>query len=206
MHPRTAVLWIPLLLAYWITIGLRASFFLPSELPASWLFQANAPERTSAYWSAVRATTIALVVPPTLMITALLAALNGWRVAASHALLACAIVVLLAEVIALTVDFIPFTRAYQPGHAKLKTLWWLYVLGIYVFAYWPTRLELRVMDAPPALLEMVGGIVVGIFALELAGRRRALRWTVHPREERPDAFSSATVLDLGGVVYRGDRD
>ena len=44
---------------------------------------------------------------------------------------------LLAEVIALTVDFIPFTRAYQPGHAKLKTLWWLYILGIYVFAYWP---------------------------------------------------------------------
>jgi len=27
-------------------------------------------------------------------------------------------------------------------------------------------------------------------------------WTVHPHEERPGAFSGATVLDLGGAVQR----
>src|SRR6185295_14819395 len=41
MQPRTAVLWIPLLLGYWATIGLRASFFVPSELRAAWAFQSN---------------------------------------------------------------------------------------------------------------------------------------------------------------------
>jgi hypothetical protein len=46
------------------------------------------------------------------------------------------------------------------------------------------------------------GTVVGIVALELAGRRRAVKWTVRPREEPADAFSSATVLDLGGAVQR----
>jgi len=32
MHPGTVVLWIPMVLSYWIAIGVRASFFVPSVL------------------------------------------------------------------------------------------------------------------------------------------------------------------------------
>ena len=38
-RPRMAVLWTPLVLAFWMTVGLRAAFFVPSELPASWTFR-----------------------------------------------------------------------------------------------------------------------------------------------------------------------
>src|SRR2546430_13160063 len=50
IRPRTAVLWIPLVLVYWIGIGLRAAFFMPSDLPASWTFRFNGPLRASAFW------------------------------------------------------------------------------------------------------------------------------------------------------------
>ena len=53
---RTAVLWIPLVCAYWIAIGLRASFFVPSELPAAWAVRVNGPDAPCEYWSATRAT------------------------------------------------------------------------------------------------------------------------------------------------------
>ena len=47
--PRTAVLWIPLVLTYTVAIGVRAAFFVPTKLAASWTFGVNAPVRTSAY-------------------------------------------------------------------------------------------------------------------------------------------------------------
>ena len=55
MQPRTIVLWIPLLVGYWLTIGLRASAFMPSELPAAWTFRSSAPTGTRAYWAGTRA-------------------------------------------------------------------------------------------------------------------------------------------------------
>src|SRR2546428_5973423 len=79
------VLWIPLVLAYWLTVGCRAAFFVPSELPSAWTFGANAPARAAAYWSAVRAAMIAVVLPPTLVVTFVVTApLVGWALAAWH--------------------------------------------------------------------------------------------------------------------------
>ena len=57
--PRTIVLWAPLLVAYWMTIGVRASFFVPSErqpttnrgqqpTPSSPRFSYFAPSETRA--------------------------------------------------------------------------------------------------------------------------------------------------------------
>jgi hypothetical protein len=195
-RPRTVVLWIPLILAYWAAIGLRASFFVPSELPAAWTFLANAPSRSRAYWSAVRASLIAFLVPPALTLALALGPLVGWRVAAWHALVVTAILVLLAEWIALTIDFVPFTRAYPPGHAKLKSRWPLYLLGMFAFAVWPVRLELRMLADPSSLLQMAAWIGAAIAALELVGRRRSLKWAMTPPEDVPDGLSSITVLSL----------
>jgi hypothetical protein len=199
-RPRTVVLWIPLALAYWATIGIRASFFVPSELPASWTFLASAPSRSRAYWSAVRASILALVLPPALTVALALGPLVGWRVAAWHGLVVTAIVVLLAEWIALTIDFVPFTRAYPPGHAKLKSRWPLYLFGMFAFAVWPVRLEIRMVHDPSSLLQMAVWIGAAIAVLEIVGRRRALNWVVTPPEDAPDGLSSITVLSLASAA------
>jgi hypothetical protein len=203
-RPRTAVLWIPLILAYWAAIGLRVSFFVPSELPASWTFLANAPTRSRAYWSAVRASLVALLVPPFAMLALALAPLVGWRVAAWHAVVVTAIVVLLCEVIALTIDFVPFTRAYPPGHSRLRTLWPLYLLGIFAVAVWPSRIELRLLNDPASLLRMVAWIAGAALVLEIIGWWRALKWEMTPPEDVPDGLSSAsiTVLSLASPAPR----
>ena len=41
---------------------------------------------------------------------------------------------------------VPFTRAYPPGHAKLKTRWHLYLLGMWAIAYVPVRMEMAVLE------------------------------------------------------------
>jgi len=201
-RPRTVVLWIPLILAYWAAVGLRASFFVPSELSASWNFLANAPSRTRAYWSAVRGSLLALLVPPAAMLALALGPLVGWRLAAWHALFVTAILVLLAEWIALTIDFVPFTRAYPPGHAKLKSRWPLYLLGMFAIAVWPVRIELRLLNNPAYLLQMVAWIVAAALVLDIVGRRRALEWDMTPPEDVPDGLSSVTVLSIASAAAR----
>jgi hypothetical protein len=197
-HPRTAVLWIPLVLAYSMVIGLRASFFVPSELRGSWTFRINGPGATTAYWSATRASMTVLVVPATALVaTAILVPLLGWRMAAIHTLSMCVVVMLLIELVALTITFVPFTRAYPPGHANLKSLWWLYMLGLFLCAYGPARIELAWIRDPAPLSEMTAALAVAIGALEIAGRRRAARWSAQEYDDQGDDPHSATVLDIG---------
>ena len=200
-RPRTAVLWIPLVLAYSLTIGLRAAFFVPSELPGSWTFRVNGPERTTAYWSATRSSMIAFVVPPTALATvAILVPLLGWRMAAIHTMSACVVAIFVIELVALTVSFVPFTRAYAPGHANLKSLWWVYALGLFTVAYWPARIHLSSIENPGPLFQMTATLAIAIGALDIVGRRRATRW----REPWPDApeddLSTVTVLNIGTIT------
>ena len=202
MRPRTVVLWIPLVLVYWAVVGLRASFFVPSELPGSWSLRANGPEQSVSYWSAVRASIVGFVLPPTIVVVACLVPLIGWQVAAWHALFVAAMVVLLAEVVSLTIDYVPFTQPYEPGHAKLKSRWPLYLFGMYATAAWPVRAELRAIGDPMAMVKLLVIIAVAIVVVEIAGRRRAREWTVQPIDETFGERPLLTSLNIGSVEHR----
>jgi predicted permease len=168
----------PLMLAYWAAIGLRAAFFVPSELPSAWTFQVNAPDRVEAYAKGVRASIVALLVPA---FTAVAFVVGGW----AHAARAALLIVALADILVLTIDFLPFTRAYRAGHAKLKTRWPLYAIGAYLFAYASLRISPVFLLIPVAALEL---------ALSRLSRRR---WTMAFSSDRTD--DSAVTLDLIGA-------
>ena len=196
----------PLLLAYWLAIGLRAAFFVPSELPASWTFHANASDLATGYWSAVRASMLTVVLPPTVVVAAgVTVPWLGWRVAAWHVLIAGGAAILTVGAIAQTIDFVPFTRAYTPGHARLRTRWPLYVIGMYFFAFWPARLELMLLSQPAGRLVMLAALCLAIVIVEAVGRSRAVRWSLRPPEGLEDEMSTFTVLDIGVAVQGASR-
>src|SRR5439155_1341332 len=199
IRPRTAVLWIPLVLVYWIGVGLRASFFMPSDLPASWTFRFNGPLRASAFWAGTRAAAIGFMVPLALVADALLVPLVGFRAAAWQAAIVAAVALAIAEAAALTVDFVPFTRPYEPGHARLKTRWPLYAIGLFVFALWPARAAMWNAGDPNGVMRIAGVFLAIAFVLELAGRWRARSWSIDPAEEFVEP-SEISVLDIGMVV------
>jgi hypothetical protein len=194
MQPRTIVLWIPLLVGYWMTIGVRAAAFVPSELSAAWPFRFAAPATTRAYWAGTRAAMLAIVVPPAVL-TALgiVAPLLGWRMAVWHAGFVGLVIVALVELVMLTMTHIPFTQSYRPGHAKLRTRWPLYALGMYACAYWPVRFELWQMNGDSSLL--FGAILACAVGFHLAGRHAALKWSVEPLDESEDSWQ-LTVLNV----------
>jgi hypothetical protein len=197
--PRAAVLWIPIVIGYWIVIGLRASFVVPAELKASWVLRVHSQLPTTSYWSGVRAAMFAFAIGPALLVNVLVVLpLVGWRIAALHALIVTLAVAITAQFASLLVEGVPFTRAYPPGHAKLKTRWQFYLLGMWAIAYLPVRMEQQVLNDPwgLAMLLMEGLVVLG--GLEIAGRRRAFKWTLPPDSEFDDADPEAlTFLHLG---------
>lgn len=199
MRPRTAVLWIPLVMTYWIAIGLRASFFVPSELRANWSFRANTPARGAAHFVAVRSAMVSFVLPRTLTIVGCLVPLVGWRIAAWHGLLTSALTVLLVEILVLTIRFIPYTRAHEPGHTNLKLWWPVYALGLYLFAYWPARLEMSSLNEPMVLVAAVVAVIFCIALVDIGGRRIAGRGLGGDDDSAND-FSETIVLDLSGFV------
>ena len=201
-RPRTIVFWIPLVSAFWVVIGIRASFFVPSELSAVWMFEANAPRTSQAYIDAARAAIVSLVLPSILVLSAAVTAgLLGWRVAVWHTLFVAGVVALLVEVVLLTIDHVPFTRAYPPGHAKLKSRWPLYLFGMYLCAYWPVQLELRLIASPPAMSALIALAFGTTIALAVWSRRRS-GWSLQPLEDAEKHLDEITSL---GTIHPLDR-
>ena len=138
--------------------------------------------------------------PRTLLLAGLLVPLLGWRIGAWHTLLVLLQTMLLVEAMALTVNHVPFTRPYDPGHARLKTRWPLYIIGMLAFAYWPARLELALLGSPHGLLALMASLVAGIFLLHAWARwSRAARSLEVTQDLCEEPFSSVTTLNLAGA-------
>ena len=196
--PRTVVLWIPMVIGYWIIIGLRSSFAMPTELPAAWVFRVHSRMPSASYWLGLRAAMISFALLPALAVNALVVLpLVGFNVAMWHAIFVCIAVTFGAQAASITIHSVPFTRAYPPGHTKLKTRWPLYFGGMYAIAYWPVRWELGALHDPAALLRLAAAGVAAIVALDLIGRRAALDWKAQPEAEFDADPEQLTFLNLG---------
>src|SRR5439155_25313476 len=127
----------------------------------------NAPRRSTAYWSAVGASAMGVLLPAALVFDVLLAPLVGVRAAGWYAPVVYAAAIVATETIALTIDFVPFTRPYQPGYARLKTRWPLYLIGMFVFAFWPAHLATQAAGDLQRVVLLAGGLLALALVLEL---------------------------------------
>ena len=178
---------IPLIAAFWLSIGLRASFFVPSQLPAAWTWFVNAPDRLASYRAATRAAIVSLVAP---VAVALALLTGGWR----HAAVTFAFVVAFASFIALTIDFIPFTRPYRPGHARLRRRWPLYLIGAYALSDGLVAFERAVAAGPIGIPSLILILFAAAAAFDLAGRFRSTAWRIVSPVDLGDADEHATIV------------
>ena len=182
------------MLGYWTIIGLRAAFFVPSELPAAWAFARTASDHSRALVRGARLDDrvhrasvlfIDLLLAPILGGVAWPRGRRGLERCGHPARRGgCA-----------DNRFHPVHAGVcRPGHAKLKTRWPLYLIGLYVFAFWPARLQLWMSGDAASSLQLAAGIGVAIAIAEFAGRQRAARWTAECEEEPDDEFCESPFL------------
>jgi hypothetical protein len=202
LHLSAALSPLPLVAAFWVAVGFRASFFVPSELPAAWTFRMTGVNVSEVRHSAIRGAMAATLAPAAAVCAVVLSARLSWSAMVRQASFVALAVIVLIELIAWTVAFTPYTRSYEPGHAKLKTRWPLYLIGAYAFGYGFVDLE-RVVWADPARF---AGLLIGLAALaiaiDVAGRARTEPHATGGLEELVNEERQMAVLGIGAVAPR----
>jgi hypothetical protein len=202
VHPSAALSPLPLLAAFWVAVGLRASFFVPSELPAAWTFRMSAVNVSSTRHAAIRGVMTAMLVPAAASGAVMLSARLSWSEMVRHASFVALAVIVLIELLVLTVTFTPYIRPYEPGHAKLKTRWPLYLIGAYAFSYRLVALERVCWADPTWFAGLLICLVALAIALNVAGRARPEALSTDALEELANEEGQTAVLGIGAVAHR----
>jgi hypothetical protein len=150
MHElRPELLSIPLVLTFFMLVGLRVSFSIPAGLGANWIFRLTDGNRLAHCISGVRKAMLFIaVVPVVLPLLPVYASLWGWHRALVHVSYCATLAMLLAELLLCRLEKIPFTCTYAPGKANLKLWWWAYLFGFTNYAYTMTELEMKLFRDP----------------------------------------------------------
>ncbi|HTK30139.1 MAG TPA: hypothetical protein VL309_11325 [Vicinamibacterales bacterium] len=200
--PRVATLSIPLMLAYWVLVGLRTACFIPGDVEAGWVVRVGSATGTGALRRAACAALTALVVvPATLLAAAVTVPMGDPIVVARHTVFTLLVVMLMVEILTLTITFVPFTQPYRPGHAKVRALWPAYAVGALLCTVAAVKIEKWAWTDPDSFRTLLLIVAAAIVALDLAASRRGRGWSVHSREELADDSRDIAVLDIGSVVH-----
>ncbi len=178
---------VPLILSFFVLLGMRVLFTIPVELNANWVFRLTENGKAREYLAGARKLMIAVgIAPLTLGTFPIYGVIWGWGYAARHLLLVSLILLLVLEYLMRGFPKIPFTCSFLPGKLNLKATIGIYVVLFLIFALAVTAIELALLRARSGYW-IGAGIIVAVL-LYRAWRRneweRKLKGFVY--EERPD--------------------
>ncbi len=133
---------IPLILSFFLLIGVKGIVKVPISLEANWIFQLTEVKKRHHYFSGLRKGVFFLtLVPLFILLFIFYAFLWSGITALLHCFFGLAISTLLMEVLLIKNNKIPFTCSYMPGQEKIQIFWLLYIILFLGYIYFMTWLE-----------------------------------------------------------------
>jgi hypothetical protein len=181
----------PMAMIVLAVIGLRASFVLPADSRANWVFRLlDLPDRRPGHLAAVHRAFVRLTVLPALVISAPLQIyLLGARAAIASWLLVGAFGLLIVEIVLTDWRRVPYTCTWLPGKRPLPLLVVFALLSLILLSIVGELIHLAIWSTTATLV--VGALLV-VPAAVLRWRRRRT-WADHPLQfddEPPDALQT----------------
>jgi len=156
----------PLILSFFVISGLRATFNIPYELNANWMFQIVNRYDAAEYLKAARRWVIVRGIIPVYAILAILEFAFLDPVQAGFQLaFAFAIAAILVELFFLKFNKVPFTCSYLPAKSHLAFLAGAYLYGFTIYTFMMASLERWVAATPQRMLAFflfIVGILIAI--------------------------------------------
>jgi hypothetical protein len=181
---KTGLLEAPLILVFFAVSGLRATFNIPYELAANWMFQITSGRKIGEYLTATRRWVLLRgVLPMYAVLVPLEFGILSPGEAAFQLAFGFAIAALLTELFFFNFNKVPFTCSYLPAKSHLAFLAGAYLYGFTLYTMTMGNLERWVWASPTR----VGGFFVFVVVF-LA----VVSWY---RRDRP-----------AELVYEDDRD
>jgi hypothetical protein len=129
-----AMLALPLILSFFLILGLRGGVNMPVNLEANWVFQLTEVKKRRHYFAGMRKGIFFLNLLPLFTLLFLFYAfLWGWQLAFYHCLFGLTVATLIMEVFFLHYCKLPFACTYLPGKEKLQLFWIIYLLAFLVY-------------------------------------------------------------------------
>ncbi|HZS93214.1 MAG TPA: hypothetical protein VFA78_00315, partial [Chloroflexota bacterium] len=170
IEPNAAMSAFPLILPFFLLLGMRVLFAFPVEVRANWAFRIIGEGDPVIPLRAVRKLMIvAGIAPVCLFSLPMYGLLWGWWVAIRHVALSALITGILLQLLTTGFYKIPFTCTFMPGKSNLKGWFTVYVVGFLIAAFCIIHLELWLATD---VSRAVKGVVIFAAILALATWRR----------------------------------
>jgi len=178
---------IPLILLFFLVIGLRVSFSIPTEVRANWLFRLTDPFSRGAYLSAARKTLLLLALAPVVAIAApIYMAVWPWQRALGHSAFLLAFGLLIIELALTGFVKVPFTCSYLPGKANLKIMFGVYWGLLIIVSEIVTDVEQRALLHPAGYAWLMGVTLLAWLVAAVRSRGVHARIPALSFEEQPE--------------------
>ncbi len=173
--PEQTALGIPLILLFFLIIGLRVSFSIPIELRANWLFRLTDPFGRADYLAASRKALILFaLLPVTAIATPFYLAVWPPAKALGHMAFLAVFGLLVIELVLTRFAKVPFTCSYLPGRANLKIMFGVYWGLLIIVSEMVTDFERTALRHPAAYAKLMAFTVgAWLFAAYRARGARA---------------------------------
>jgi hypothetical protein len=178
---------IPLILLFFLIVGLRVSFSIPIEVRANWLFRLTDPNGRGAYLDATRKTLLLFAVVPVMAIAApIYMAVWPWPRALGHAAFLAAFGLLVIELALTGFAKVPFTCSYLPGKANLKIMFGVYWGLLIVVSELVTDVEQAGLRNPANYARLMGVTLLAWLVAAWRARGARARIPALSFEEQPE--------------------
>ena len=170
--PSSALLGVPLAVAYFLLFGLHLAFGIPTFRRSNWVFRISVDPATPQCEALARRVMVTFAAPLMIAALAIYSQYWGWKIAAAHTIIVSTMLLLLIETLLLGYRKIPFT-CNPPPFKESSFVWFVvYVLGFYGFSAIVPALERQAFDSPfPFEEEIV--LLLLVWSISLYGVRKS---------------------------------
>src|SRR5262249_22298997 len=150
---RQGLMEAPLILSFFVVSGLRATFNIPYELGANWMFQIASGNQAAEYLKATRRWVLLCgILPVYAALAPLEFAFCDAREAAFHLAFGLAIATVLIEILFFKFNKVPFTCSYLPAKSHLAFLAGAYLYGFTMYTFTMASLERWLAESPERMV------------------------------------------------------
>jgi hypothetical protein len=192
--PSASLLSIPLILAFFLLVGLRFSFEIPVALRANWIFRFTVHPETNECVPLARKIMLTCLLPLLLITLLCYGLLWGWSIGVIHTTVVAVLCLLLVEVLIVRFRKIPFTCSAPSFKSNALVSVFFYFLGFVIFTSWTSTAERWALSDPLWWLFLAAAVAT---AWAIVRRYRGEMISLDRRlifEEQPDV--AVQVLDL----------
>jgi hypothetical protein len=169
--PSDDLVSIPMVLTFFLVLGLRAAFTVPTDIEANWTFRLAQPRSTVSVVHGISLAMVSIaVVPVTLGWFLVTASLWDFRSALATSIMHAASGVMLVELVLLKCDAVPFARAHAPAASGARAGWAIIFAALHFYAFKLEDVQLAALGSLRGILLYVG--IMAAIATAARLRRR----------------------------------